>query len=179
MGLNVQFEKRFGKYDRIGVNANFYNASMEPITKPVITLNLTGPQGKKYTNRFNITGNHYSLDLGTLPSGSYRWTASTTHESKKYSKTGVFVVEDIGLEQASNLANHGVLKQLSKNSGGKFSPLSNYETLLKQVEAKEDITSIERMTLDFWNLVDSWIYMLLIVVVFASEWFLKRYFGAY
>lgn len=179
MGLSVQFEKRFGKYDRIGVNANFYNASMEPITKPVITLNLTGPQGKKYTNRFNITGNHYSLDLGTLPSGSYRWTASTTHESKKYSKTGVFVVEDIGLEQASNLANHGVLKQLSKNSGGKFSPLSNYETLLKQVEAREDITSIERMTLDFWNLVDSWIYMLLIVVVFASEWFLKRYFGAY
>ena len=89
------------------------------------------------------------------------------------------MVEDIGLEQASNLANHGVLKQLSKNSGGKFSPLSKYETLLKQVEAREDITSIERMTLDFWNLVDSWIYMLLIVVVFASEWFLKRYFGAY
>jgi hypothetical protein len=179
MGLSVQFDKRFGKYDRIGVNANFYNASLEPITKPTINLTLTGPQGKKYTNRFNVSGNHYSLDLGTLPSGTYKWTASTTHEKKKYSKSGVFVVEDIGLEQATNTANHGVLKQLSKNSGGKFSSINGYEKLLDQLEARNDITTIERMTIDFWNLVDSWGFLLLIALIFSSEWFLKRYFGAY
>ncbi|MEY4127732.1 MAG: hypothetical protein RL737_1921, partial [Bacteroidota bacterium] len=179
MGLSVQFDKRFGKYDRIGVNANFYNASLEPITKPVINLTLTGPQGKKYTNRFNVTGNHYSLDLGTLPSGTYKWTANTTHEKKKYSKSGIFVVEDIGLEQTSNTANHGVLKQLSKNSGGTFSALKDYEKLLNQIEGRTDITSIERLTIDFWNLVDSWGFMLLIALIFSSEWFLKRYFGAY
>jgi hypothetical protein len=179
MGLSVQFDKRFGKYDRIGVNANFYNASLEPITKPTINLTLTGPQGKKYTNRFNVSGNHYSLDLGTLPSGTYKWTASTTHEKKKYSKSGVFVVEDIGLEQATNTANHGVLKQLSKNSGGSFSALKDYEKLLKQIEGRADITTIERLTIDFWNLVDSWVFMLLIALIFSSEWFLKRYFGAY
>lgn len=179
MGLSVQFEKRFGKYDRIGVNANFYNASLEPITKPVINLTLTGPQGKKYTNRFNVTGNHYALDLGTLPSGTYKWTANTIHEKKKYSKSGVFVVEDIGLEQATNTANHGVLKQLSKNSGGKFSSINGYEKLLDQLESRNDITTIERMTIDFWNLVDSWGFLLLIALIFSSEWFLKRYFGAY
>jgi hypothetical protein len=179
MGLSVQFDKRFGKYDRIGVNANFYNASLEPITKPVINLTLTGPQGKKYTNRFNVIGNHYSLDLGTLPSGTYKWTANTTHEKKKYSKSGIFVVEDIGLEQASNTANHGVLKQLSKNSGGTFSALKDYEKLLNQIEGRTDITSIERLTIDFWNLVDSWVFMLLIALIFSAEWFLKRYFGAY
>lgn len=179
MGLSVQFDKRFGKYDRIGVNANFYNASLEPITKPVINLTLTGPQGKKYTNRFNVTGNHYSLDLGTLPSGTYKWTANTTHEKKKYSKSGIFVVEDIGLEQATNTANHGVLKQLSKNSGGTFSALKDYEKLLNQIEGRADITSIERLTIDFWNLVDSWLFMLLIALIFSSEWFLKRYFGAF
>ena len=179
MGLSVQFDKRFGKYDRIGVNANFYNASLEPITKPVINLNLTGPQGKKYSNRFNVSGNHYALDLGTLPSGTYKWSASTIHEKKKYTKTGIFVVEDIGLEQATNTANHGVLKQLSKNSGGKFSSIKTYEKLLDQLEARNDITAIERMTIDFWNLVDSWGFMLLIVLIFSSEWFLKRYFGAY
>jgi len=179
MGLSVQFDKRFGKYDRIGVNANFYNASLEPITKPVINLNLTGPQGKKYSNRFNVSGNHYALDLGTLPSGTYKWSASTIHEKKKYTKTGIFVVEDIGLEQATNTANHGVLKQLSKNSGGKFSSIKTYEKLLDQLEARNDITAIERMTIDFWNLVDSWVFMLLIALIFSLEWFLKRYFGAY
>ena len=88
-------------------------------------------------------------------------------------------MEDIGLEQATNTANHGVLKQLSKNSGGKFSSINGYEKLLDQLEARNDITTIERMTIDFWNLVDSWGFMLLIVLIFSSEWFLKRYFGAY
>jgi hypothetical protein len=83
------------------------------------------------------------------------------------------------LEQATNTANHGVLKQLSKNSGGKFSSIKTYEKLLDQLEARNDITAIERMTIDFWNLVDSWVFMLLIALIFSLEWFLKRYFGAY
>ena len=83
------------------------------------------------------------------------------------------------MEQATNTANHGVLKQLSKNSGGAFSALKDYEKLLNQLEGRADITTVERLTIDFWNLVDSWIYMLLIILIFASEWFLKRYFGAY
>jgi len=94
-------------------------------------------------------------------------------------KKGGFVIEDIGLEQSTNTANHGVLKQLAKNSGGGFERLSNYRTLLKKIDAREDIVSIERLTTDFWNLVDSWLFLLTIAIAFALEWFLKRFYGAY
>ena len=179
MGLSVQFDKRFGKYDRIGVNANFYNASLEPITTPDISLVIVGPKNKKYTNRFNKSGNHYALDLGILPPGSYKWTASCSFLNKKYTKNGVFVVEDISMEQATNVGNHGVLKQLAKNSGGNFKPLNQYQQLLDNLASREDITSIERLSTDFWNLVDSWLFLLIIVLIFTAEWFLKRYYGAY
>ena len=179
MGLSVQFDKRFGKYDRIGVNANFYNASLEPITSPEITLTVIDGKGKKYVNRFNKSGTHYALDLGVMAPGSYQWTANTVYLNKKYVKKGGFVIEDIGLEQSTNTANHGVLKQLAKNSGGGFERLSNYKTLLEKIAARQDIVSIERLTTDFWNLVDSWLFLLTIAIAFALEWFLKRFYGAY
>lgn len=178
MGLTVQFDKKFSKYDRIGVNANFYNASLEPITSPEINLNLTDQRGKKYLSKFNVSGNGYYLDLGTLPPGTYNWTANTQYQKKKYVKKGFFVVEDISLEFSSNVANHGLLKQLSKNSGGNFNLLKNFSRTLDRIEKRDDIAIIEHETTLFQNLIDSGFLLFLILLCLSTEWFIKRYFGA-
>jgi hypothetical protein len=179
MGLSVQFDKRFSKNDRITVNANFYNASLEPITTPKISLVLNDNNGKKYAHQFNILNNGYTLDLGSLSPGKYHWKARTRHQSKDYSKEGDFLVEDISLERSVNAANHGVLKQLAKQSAGNYYPITDYSKALDSLEKRSDITSIERITTEFWDLVDSWFLLLLIALCFFVEWFLKRYFGAY
>jgi len=179
IGLTVKFEKRFSKNDRISVNANFYNASLEAITTPKISLSLRAKDGKKYVHQFRVLNQGYSLDLGILAPGKYHWIATATHENKTYKKEGDFLVEDISLEKSVNAANHGVLKQLSKQSGGNYYPFSAYKKALDSIEKRSDITSIERINTQFWDMVDSWLYLLLIAFCFFTEWFLKRYFGAY
>lgn len=179
MGLTVQFDKRFSKNDRISVNANFYNASLEPITTPKISLVLKDQHSKKYVHQFSVLNNGYNLDLGTIPPGKYHWKASTRFQNKEYSKEGDFLVEDISLERSVNAANHGVLKQLARQSGGNYYPFQDYEKALDNLEKREDITSIERISTEFWDLLDSWFLLLLITLCFFVEWFLKRYFGAY
>lgn len=179
IGLSVQFDKRFTKNDRITVNANFYNASLTPITTPKIIMTLVDDKGKKFVNQFNVTNNGYSLDLGSLPPGNYQWTASTEYQNKKYVKKGAFLVEDQSLERSVNAANHGILKQLAKQSNGKYYPFSAYEQALNDIEKRSDITTIEHATTQFWSLVDSWFLLLLIALCFFTEWFLKRYYGAY
>lgn len=179
MGLSVQFEKRFSKNDRIGVNANFYNASLEPIITPKISLQVTAENGKKYVQEFSVLNKGYHLDFGTLPPGKYHWKAETKYDNKWYSKQGDFLVDDISLERSVNAANHGILQQLSKHSGGNYYPFRDYEKALANLEKRSDITSIERISTEFWDLVDSWFILLLIAFCFFVEWFLKRYFGAY
>lgn len=179
MGLTVQFEKRFSKNDRITLNANFYNASLEPITTPKIRLMLRDQNANKYVHQFSVLNNGYSADLGSLPPGKYHWKAVTQFQNKDYTKEGDFIVEDISLEQSVNAANHGTLKQLAKQSGGNYYPFQDYEKALDQLEKRSDITSIERISTEFWDLLDSWFLMLLIATIFIIEWFLKRYFGAY
>jgi hypothetical protein len=178
-GLSVQFDKRFNKYDRITVNANFYNASLEAITTPEIAMEIINEQGKKYTYQFNRLNEGYALDLGILPPGRYTWTASTTYKEKKFAKKGTFLIEDIALENSANSPNHGILKELAANSKGAFYPLNRYQKMLDDISKRSDITILERISTDFWNLIDVWILIIIITAVFVAEWFLKRYYGAY
>jgi len=179
MGLSVQFEKRFAKNERITVNANFYNASLEPITTPKITMTLVDEKGKKFVNQFNVLNNGYNLDLGSLSPGNYQWIASTEYQNKKYVKKGAFLIEDQSLERSVNAANHGILKQLSKQSNGKYYPFSAYKQALNDIAKRSDITSIEHATTQFRNLVDLFLLLLFIALCFFLEWFFKRYYGAY
>lgn len=179
MGLSVQFEKRFSKSERIGVNANFYNASLEPITSPIIKMTITNTNGKKYLSQFNVVGNGYSLDLGKLPPGSYKWLAETMYNQKKYSKGGLFVIEDVSLEKNSNVANHGVLKQLAKNSNGIFNTVDNYKQTLDHIDKRDDMVVIQRIDRSFQNLIDSIFWLILLMTCLVAEWFIKRFYGAY
>lgn len=179
MGLTVQFDKRFSKHDLIGVNANFYNASIEPIISPVLTMTLKDKKGKKFISQFSVNGKGYALDLGKLQPGEYSWTVNTSFNKKKYAKGGVFVVEDISLEKNSNFSNHGVLKLLAKNSNGNFTTLPNYKRTLDSIAKRDDISIIESMESTFQNLIDSWMILIILITSLSGEWFLRRYYGAY
>jgi len=119
------------------------------------------------------------LDIGSLPPGKYHWIATTQYQNKPYRKEGDFLIEDVSLEKSVNAANHGILRLLSQQSGGEYYPFSENDRLLNVLEKRTDITSIERITTRFWDLVDSWFFLLMIALCFFLEWFFKRYYGAY
>jgi len=178
-GLHVEFPKRFTIDEEVIVNASFYNASLEPITKPSIAMKITDEKGKTYQSQFGVLGTGYKLSLGKLKAGKYRWAAKTSWDGKNYEKKGVFVVEDIQIEKAETAANHGVMKQLADMSGGKFYELKNYVKLLAYIEKRGDITTVSVQETSFDDLIEYWWYFVLLFLTMASEWFLRRYYGGY
>lgn len=178
-GLHVEFPKRFTIDEEVIVNASFYNASLEPITKPAISMKITDEKGKTYQSQFGVLGTGYKLSLGKLKAGKYRWSAKTTWDGKTYEKKGVFVVEDIQIEKAETAANHGVMKQLAGMSGGKFYELKNYAKLLADIEKRGDIATVSVQETTFDDLIEYWWYFVLLFLTMASEWFLRRYYGGY
>lgn len=179
MGLSVQVDKRFNKFDPISINANFYNASLEAINSPVVAFEITGPGNKKYPYRLTPLGKGYGLEIGLLPPGSYTWEANTTFDNKKFTKKGFFTVDDVALENLSSIANHGLLKQLADNSRGKFRPFDQYEKSIKEIKNREDVVPLERIESTYDYLNNYLVYLFLIVTLFSLEWFLKRFYGAY
>ena len=178
-GLRIEFPKRFSIEEDVIVNASFYNSALEPITKPKIELKLTDSNGKVFRSQFGANGNGYKLSLGKLKAGKYKWYAETKFNGKTYKKSGVFIVEDIELEKIETAANHGVLKQVAKQSNGKFYLLKDYQKLINDIEKRGDITTISFEETAFDKLIDYLIVVLLLIALLASEWFLRRFLGSY
>jgi hypothetical protein len=179
MGLRVQLPKRMNSEEELIVTASFYNASMEPITGPKIDFVLTSDKGKQYKSQFAIAGSVYKLNQGKLNPGKYSWKASTTFNGKKYVKTGEFIVEEIQLEKLESFANHGTLKQLSKQSNGSFHAFSSYRSMLDELAKRNDIATVTYEDHTFDDLLDYLIAFALLFLMLAGEWFLRRYFGSY
>lgn len=177
--LKITTPKRFTKAEDITINANFYNESMESITTPLIDFKLVNSSGKILNNQFSVVGDFYKLNLGKLNPGKYTWFAKTTYNAKAFKKSGVFIVEDIGVEDLDNAANHSVLKQLAKGSKGAFYTLDNYKKILQDIKNRKDITSVSYEEINFNDLIDYKIIFFFLLLFLASEWFLRRWFGAY
>ena len=177
--LRITLPRRFSKNEEVKIKAEFYNESLELNTKPKITFNLTQKNNVKSNFEFGVTGNYYSLPLGTLKAGKYTWTASTNYGGKKHIKNGTFIVEDIEVESLETIANHGVLKQISGNSNGKFYELANFDKLIKELNEREDIVEMSYEESAFNDLLDYFWLLLLICLTLSAEWFIRRWNGGY
>jgi hypothetical protein len=177
--LRVTFPKRFTKADEIWVKAEFYNESMDLITTPIVQLAVKDDNGKLFKSEFAVTGNFYNLTLGKLKPGKYTWEASCSHNEKKYSKKGVFIVEDIQIENLDTRSNYSVLEQISTVSNGKFYPLSKANNLLIDINEREDMVSVSYKESSFESLIDYKLLFIVLILLFGVEWFLRRRWGAY
>jgi hypothetical protein len=94
-------------------------------------------------------------------------------------KSGVFVVEDMELEDLDTYADHQLLRQIAKGTGGKFFELKNGNAVLKAIQGRDDITTVSYREATFKDLADlKWLFFLLLICL-SLEWFLRRWFGAY
>jgi hypothetical protein len=177
--LRVNFPKRFTKDEDVIVNANYYNQSLEPVSDAEIRLEVRNEKGKLSKVSFGVAGKQYVASLGKLPPGIYTWKAVATRNGQAEVKSGVFVVEDMELEDLDTYADHQLLRQIAKSTGGKFFELKNANDVLKAIQGRDDITTVSYRDATFKDLADlKWLFFLLLMCL-ALEWFLRRWFGAY
>jgi hypothetical protein len=177
--LRVNFPKRFTKDEDVLVNATFYNQSLEPVSDAEIRLEVRNEKGKISKVGFGVSGKQYTASLGKLSPGIYKWKAIGTRNGQSEVKKGVFVVEDMELEDLDTYADHQMMRQIANTTGGKFFELKSANGVLKAIRNRDDITTVSYREATFKDLVDlKWLFFLLLAFL-TIEWFLRRWFGAY
>ena len=179
MGLRVQVPVRLDAAQDFLFNANFYNASLQAITSPKIHWELRNEKGQIRKGELQVKGTYYQYNAGKLKPGSYTWKVQTKVNGKIYNKTGKLIVESVQLEQQESAARHATLQQLANQSGGKVYALKAYQKLIKDLEANEDIVAVRSETHQFNELNDYIFILILLFGLLTTEWFLRRFYGAY
>ncbi len=140
------------------------------------SLKIEGPQNFSRSVQMAKSNKTYRFDMGSLPTGTYNFRA--TLEGGQVS-TGLFFVNDAGLEKADKVANHGLLRQWAIKTGGQFYKAADYEKVVEKLAdeniAKPMIYEENSVT----DLIQAKWFFALIVFFLTAEWVIRKYLGQY
>lgn len=166
----------FGTQDDVTLGAETYNAVYERIYDQRITLTLTDSARRERTVSFANAPDGSPLHLGPLPAGLYRYQARATLAGQAQQASGELLVQNQPLEAQESKADHRLLAQLSRRSGGQLYYPSQLDKLagdIAKANFKPQLSSEEDLR-DLINL--KWLFFALIALL-AAEWATRKYQG--
>ncbi len=165
--------------EAINLQAELLNQSGELINSPDIEITINSNKGFSGKFFFSRTGNAYTLSLGQLPPATYTYSATALLKDNPLTAKGTFTVEKSDIEMQNLTANHDLLKEISSFSGGRFFTFNNLDSLdkiLLSEQINQTYYTIEKITIP---LIQSWIYLIIIIALLSFEWFIRKYMGGY
>lgn len=165
--------------DNISLTGELYNDNYELVNTPEVKLSLTDAANKEYKFTLDRTDNAYRLDIGQLPAGNYRYMARVLFQGKELTSGGDFSVKNNDKELFDLMADFGLLRQISEDSGGRFISVNELDKLADMIKSNDAIKPIIRSDKRTDPLINlKWIFGLLAFLL-SAEWALRRYLGRY
>lgn len=177
--FRVHSQEVYNENTPVEFTAEVYNESYELITDPDVRFVLTDGNGKEYVSQFSKQNSSYYLNLGKLPVGDYSWEASTVAGTKTYKKSGSFSVQEILLESMNLVANRDVMRAIAENTNGQCIDVHEMENLEKVIKENDDIKPVVTYNKKYTLILNSWIYLALIILLLGIEWFMRKWGGGY
>ncbi len=169
----------FGEGEPVTFTGQVYDESLQPIGDADVRVTVRMPDGTEtpYTMRPLGTG-RYALDAGTLPSGSYGFTAQATRGAEALGDDrGAFAVGALALEFREPGADAALMRQLARRSGGRVVPVAEVGGL-RDALAREGRFAPRRIERDRTTplLRVPWL-LAFVIVCLTAEWFVRKRSG--
>lgn len=169
---------RFSSIEPSIFDAEVYNDIYERVYGNTIALTIISEQGEQLAYEFIDSEFKSTFKIPPLPSGLYSYRASTQTGGKKLQDKGQFLVEEINREYLNLAADHSLLRKLSRKTNGEYLHYSEVDQLKDKIMEKEFKSIITSSDSLYPVIENSWI-LLLILLIFSSEWLLRKYWGGY
>ncbi len=164
--------------EKVIFETELYNDIYERLFDKPVRLEISDEKGLTRSYNYTPTAANSRFEISRLPEGAYRFRASVTVNNKAEQSSGQFVVRDLQLEALNTTADHGLLRQLSSQSGGQFYNASRMDDLVRNLTTRPHparLTSTEEMNeLINWR----WLFFVVLTLV-AIEWGLRKFYGGY
>jgi hypothetical protein len=177
--FRVKFKQFFNLNEPISGLAELYNQSLELDNSPEVSFVVTDQKNNEFPYTFSRVNKSYSLDIGAMPVGEYRWVAKTKLGDKAYEKRGAFVVQNVNIEALNITADFSLLRSLAMVHGGDVVSAKNVESVVEKIEKNSNIKPVSFFTKSYTELAQSWIFFLILILLAIAEWFIRKYNGLF
>jgi hypothetical protein len=175
--FKVHFAKTiYNEKENVSAEGVLYNASYELINNADVYIEILGDNMYQSKVEFVKNGDKYSLNLGSLPVGNYKYKAYTISNNIKLEDKGSFAITAFEIENAYKRANFEDMLKIAQNHSGELIFYKKWEKLIAIFKKKEgkELLITESKTITF---IDSWILLGIILLLLSIEWILRKYFG--
>lgn len=156
------------------INAELYNEAHELVNTPDVSLTLVETTGRVFSYQFSRLNNAYTLNIGALSPGEYTYRASTRLGNISYQAEGKLLVSTNQLEFQEVKANHQLLYQLARQSGGELFYPHQLEELNRAIGKNETVKTVSYENASVNDLINiKWLLGLICGLIFC-EWFLRK-----
>ncbi len=178
--FRVYTEKpRFSENERIILRGELFNDANELNNQPDVNVGIKKSDGLSYDFKMSKSGNSYYLDAGFLNPGIYNYRADTKIGTRSESVNGSFIIEAVNLELTETKANHNLMRTIAYQSGASSFYLNEVDSLVEQILSNENIKPIRYQESKLDDLINKWWLFFLILILISTEWFIRKYRGAY
>ncbi|MCZ6520493.1 MAG: VWA domain-containing protein [Bacteroidetes bacterium] len=164
--------------ESVVLQTDIYNDVYEKIYGKKVDLIIGDEKNKK--QKYSYTTNEFNSQykISGLEQGVYNFNASTLLKGKKEYSSGVFTVRQLQIENLQLTADHQLLRELARRSGGKMYHSEQLD-LLQAALLDQKIPGVMHREEDFLPIINlKWILFLLVCLV-SIEWFIRKYNGSY
>ena len=174
--LVVEHESFYNSGEAIEITAQYFNKNYEFDEKARLTIAVTNTKTKQTKNYDLLKGNNaYKVNLDGLKAGSYAFTVKELNSKTTYSSSFEILAFDI----EKQFVNPDVekLTQLATQTEGKIYFPNQIDALIKSLLENENYKAIQKNVVTKTPLIDWFWLLILILIVLATEWFVRKYNG--
>ncbi|MDI5895894.1 hypothetical protein [Flavobacterium algoritolerans] len=174
--LVVEHESFYNSGEAIEITAQYFNKNYEFDEKARLTIAVTNTKTKQTKNYDLLKGNNsYKVNLDGLKAGPYAFTVKELNSKTTYSSS--FEILDFDIEKQFVNPDVEKLTQLATQTQGKAYFPDQVDVLIKTLLEIEEYKAIQKNIVTKTPLID-WIWLLVLIsILLATEWFVRKYNG--
>lgn len=170
---------RFEGDEPVAFSGQVYDESMTAVADAQVSLTITDSAGTEYPHSMEPLGNgRYSLDVGPMPEGTYRFTAVARDGATALGRDrGQFSVGALRLEYQQTRADPVLMRQIAARSDGRAYTPETVGALPEDLAASSAFSSntvTDAREAELWR---SSLFLVLILLFLTTEWTLRKRFG--
>ena len=171
-------KKIYSPSEEVEFTAEMYDQTFAPVDTANITLKISSGL-KTFDLTFSPNGNGlYTSTFVPAEAGDYSFEGTVQFNGLKLkSETGRFSVGEIQIEKLDTRMRTDFLKSLSNSSGGYYYTLENHSGLKDKLTKLNQNSSKEKIIKNEYQLWSNEWTLILIILLFAAEWFIRKRAG--
>jgi len=171
-------KKVYSSGEIVEFSAQVYDESFNPVNDAEVKVKVSNQNFNQEFNLNSIGNGLYDGSISLSSNGDYVFNGSALLNNKSLgSDNGSFNIGDIDIEMVDTRMNYEFLNALSNQTKGKYFDPDEYDKLLDELKNINLNSSKEKFTTSEVRLWSDELLLMLVILLFAAEWFTRKRAG--